>query len=139
MPKHSGEAIDKHIGERIKLHRSFRGLNQKDLAVALGVTPQQIQKYESGDNRVSAGQLFRLALVLRVEMSAFFEGWRSEPEGMAEEGTFERDVPFDAYGRALNNLVSRISGVDARQSLLLVAKSYASYEADLAIARTAAA
>lgn len=127
MPKRSGEAIDKHIGARIKLRRSFRGLNLKNLGDALGVSTQQVQKYEAGDNRIAAGQLFQLSRLLGVEVAYFFEGWDPGDGGMAEVTT-EGDAPFDAFGRMLNNTVSQIKKLEARQALLHCARAFASYE-----------
>ena len=135
MPKRSGEAIDRFIGARIKLRRSFRGLNLKDLGDALEVSTQQVQKYEAGDNRISAGQLYILARVLGVELAFFFDGWQDYPEdGSRLRGAQESDVPFDAYGRSLNNEVSKIASDDARQALLQIARAFVSAEAESASA-----
>lgn len=66
-------AINKHVGGRVKLRRNLLGLSQQELGTALGLTFQQIQKYEKGMNRVSAGTLFTLSKVLAVPVSYFFE------------------------------------------------------------------
>ena len=65
--------MDVHVGQRIKVRRSLLGLSQEKLAEAVGVTFQQIQKYERGTNRVSAGRLFELSKVLDVPVNFFFE------------------------------------------------------------------
>jgi DNA-binding XRE family transcriptional regulator len=68
------QAVDRHVADRIRQKRIEIGMTQETLADALGVTFQQVQKYEKGTNRVSAGRLFRIANLLEVEVSYFFEG-----------------------------------------------------------------
>jgi transcriptional regulator with XRE-family HTH domain len=66
--------IDQHVGERIRLRRAELGLTQEQLAEALEVSYQQIQKYETGANRISASRIFQMARRLDVELGYFFEG-----------------------------------------------------------------
>jgi transcriptional regulator with XRE-family HTH domain len=66
--------IDQHVGERIRARRTELGLTQEQLAEALNVSYQQVQKYETGANRISAGRIFELARKLRVDVGYFFEG-----------------------------------------------------------------
>jgi len=66
--------IDQHVGERIRLRRTERGLTQEQLAAALDVSYQQVQKYETGANRISAGRIYQLARKLDVEVGYFFDG-----------------------------------------------------------------
>jgi transcriptional regulator with XRE-family HTH domain len=66
--------IDQHVGERIRLRRTELGLTQEQLADALDVSYQQIQKYETGANRISAGGLFEISHKLLVDVSYFFDG-----------------------------------------------------------------
>jgi transcriptional regulator with XRE-family HTH domain len=66
--------IDGHVGSRIRLRRSLLGLSQTKLGDAMGVTFQQVQKYERGANRISASKLYTLSCVLNVPISFFFEG-----------------------------------------------------------------
>jgi transcriptional regulator with XRE-family HTH domain len=66
--------IDQHVGERIRARRTELGLTQEQLAEALTVSYQQVQKYETGANRISAGRIFELARKLRVDISYFFQG-----------------------------------------------------------------
>jgi transcriptional regulator with XRE-family HTH domain len=65
--------IDVHVGSRIRLRRSIAGLSQEQLADGLGLTFQQVQKYEKGINRVSASRLQHISEVLEVPISFFFE------------------------------------------------------------------
>ncbi|WP_366941783.1 helix-turn-helix domain-containing protein [Asticcacaulis sp.] len=67
-------AIESHVAGRIRLRRGLRGMSQSDLARALGITFQQVQKYERGSNRVSVGKLYRLADILDVPLVFFFDG-----------------------------------------------------------------
>lgn len=71
--------IDVHVGSRIRLRRTLLGMSQERLGDALGLTFQQVQKYERGVNRVGASRLFDISRVLDVPISFFFEDM---PEGM---------------------------------------------------------
>jgi transcriptional regulator with XRE-family HTH domain len=66
--------VDVAVGRNVRLWRIARGLSQADLAKRLGITFQQVQKYEIGANRMSTGRLVKAAAILGVPMSAFFEG-----------------------------------------------------------------
>lgn len=72
-------AIDAHVGKRIRLRRAALGFSQEKLADALGLTFQQVQKYEKGTNRVGASRLFDLARVLEVPIGYFFEELTPSP------------------------------------------------------------
>ena len=80
-------AVDKHVGELVRVRRVALGLSQSDLAKALGLTFQQVQKYEKGTNRISASKLFDTATFLKVPISFFFEGLpEAGTEGAVETG-----------------------------------------------------
>lgn len=85
-------AVDASVGRRIRLRRTTLGLSQEKLAEALGLTFQQVQKYEKGANRVGASRLFDLARVLQVPVEYFFEDLEPHPSATkaAEPGV---DVP----------------------------------------------
>jgi len=68
------DPIDVHVGSRIRNRRLFLGMNQDSLAKAIGLTFQQVQKYEGGSNRVSASRLKAVAEILAVPVSYFYEG-----------------------------------------------------------------
>ena len=68
------DPIDAHLGARLCLRRRLRGLSQTDLATAMGVTYQQVQKYERGANRMAAATLYRAAEALDVPIGFFFDG-----------------------------------------------------------------
>jgi transcriptional regulator with XRE-family HTH domain len=70
----AGRAVDRHVGSRIRLRRQLIGVTQEQLGAALGLTFQQVQKYERGVNRVSAGTLYLTAQALDVPVAFFFDG-----------------------------------------------------------------
>ena len=72
--------VDAHVGSRIRLRRKLLGLSQQQLAEQLGLTFQQVQKYERGVNRVSASKLYETAQVLGAPVTHFFEGLDGEPQ-----------------------------------------------------------
>ncbi len=71
--------IDGYVGQRLRAFRLYRGWTQGELGGKAGVSYQQVQKYELGRNRISAGMLWRLATVLGVGISAFYEGVEERP------------------------------------------------------------
>jgi transcriptional regulator with XRE-family HTH domain len=85
--------IDAHVGERIRRRRAEAGLTQEQLASALGISYQQIQKYETGANRVSAGRMLEIARELGVEVGDFFEGLEGAVPGPPlEHGGHQRSA-----------------------------------------------
>jgi len=80
------DPVDIEVGHRIRIERLARGLSQTALANQLGVTFQQVQKYEKGVNRVGAGRLTKIAEVLGIEVSQFFGGKELAGVGDAKEG-----------------------------------------------------
>ncbi len=83
--------VDEHIGRRIQLRRNMLGLSQKDLADACGVTFQQVQKYETASNRVSASRLFDIGRVMDTPVSFFFMGL---PGNLPDENKTTRSQPI---------------------------------------------
>lgn len=76
MNERSPTPLDREIGRRIRRQRLSANVSQEQLAKDIGVTFQQVQKYENGTNRIAASRLHRVACALGVEMSAFFDGLR---------------------------------------------------------------
>ena len=68
------DLIDKHVGQRVRDRRRSLELSQQDIAHLLGISYQQVQKYECGLNRISAGRLFMLGHIMRIPVSYFYEG-----------------------------------------------------------------
>ena len=113
--------VDEHVGDQIRKRRTMLGLTQDQLAQALGISYQQVQKYETGTNRVSAGRLFDIARVLDSGVSSFFEGIepdREEHDDATDRGnraTIELVRNFQAINdpqvrKAISSLVKSLSG-----------------------------
>ena len=95
------DPIDIHVGKRVKLRRTLLHISQELLASDIGVTFQQVQKYESGHNRVSASRLYDISRVLNCAISYFFEdigpettGERATPAARGDEGLAEDAQAF---------------------------------------------
>ena len=128
----SPNRVDLHVGRRIRLRRRTIGLSQERLAEALGLTFQQVQKYERGVNRVSASKLYEIARILRAPITSFFEGL-AEPETLdravvRENGgaDFVYDLVMTQEGLELAALFPK---VDRRHRRLLVEMARALSEA----------
>jgi len=74
MATRKPDPVDIEVGQRIKIQRLAAGLSQTELGESIGVTFQQVQKYEKGANRVGAGRLTQIARVLNIPVNTFFEG-----------------------------------------------------------------
>lgn len=107
--------IDKLIGVQIRLRRSAIGLSQEALAAAIGVTFQQIQKYEKGVNRVSAATLVRMAEALEVDVSSLMPRGRTEKE--------RPEAGFDTVA-ALSQPISRLND-QGKEVLVVLARALA--------------
>ena len=75
--------VDVHVGARVRQRRTLLGMNQTILGLALGMSYQQVQKYESGKNRISSSRLFKLSQVLDVTVEYFFEDMPSDVAGIS--------------------------------------------------------
>jgi len=82
--------IDIHVGSRLRMRRTLLGLSQEKLGEAVGITFQQLQKYERGANRISASRLYHLSQVLDVPIGYFFEEMTAVGEPAAEGATMVR-------------------------------------------------
>ena len=74
MTKKTPNPIDKHVGSRVRMRRMMVGMSQEKLGDALGLTFQQVQKYEKGTNRIGASRLQQISSILQVPVAFFFEG-----------------------------------------------------------------
>lgn len=111
--------VDRHVGRRVCEKRIALGYNQTDLGQALGVTFQQVQKYEKGANRISASKLWDIARFFRVDIGYFFEGLTASQPGMAEPEAeaFVHDFPATRQTIEIGRLAPRLS---SRQQKLVV-------------------
>ncbi len=89
----SPNPVDIHVGSRVRMRRLMLDLNQTQLADALGVTFQQVQKYEKGVNRISASRLQHISHILQVPIPFFFEGLPAVTKGSEKAS----DAPFPTY------------------------------------------
>ncbi len=106
--------VDLYVGSRVRLRRTLRGMSQQRLAEALGLTFQQIQKYERGVNRIGSSRLFELSEVLDVPPSFFFDGAPSQTEGaVAVPGMAEpQPEPYEARQFARREILELVRAYD---------------------------
>lgn len=124
--------IDIHVGSRIRLRRTMLGMSQEKLGESLGITFQQIQKYEKGTNRVGASRLQNISSILNVPVSFFFEDAPGEPAGggpagMAEASSSNYVVDFlsSSEGLQLNRAFVKISDPKVRRRVVDLVKALA--------------
>lgn len=127
--------IDIHVGSRVRLRRTMLGKSQEKLGNALGITFQQIQKYEKGANRIGASRLQQIANVLTVPVAFFFEDAPSGTQsttGMAEENstTYVVDFLSSSEGLQLNRAFVKISDPKVRRKIVDLVKSLAEDDPD---------
>jgi transcriptional regulator with XRE-family HTH domain len=92
VAKKAPNPIDKHVGSRVRMRRMMLAMSQEKLGDALGLTFQQVQKYEKGTNRIGASRLQQISQILQVPVSFFFEG---APASGPEQAV--KDAPSPAY------------------------------------------
>ncbi|MEX4006475.1 helix-turn-helix domain-containing protein [Neoaquamicrobium sediminum] len=124
--------IDIHVGGRIRLRRNMLGLSQEKLGESLGITFQQIQKYEKGTNRVGASRLQAIASILEVPVAFFFEDAPGGPGagGLSEESqtTYVVDFLSSTEGLRLNRAFVRISDPKVRTKIIDLVRALADEE-----------
>ena len=115
--------IDKHVGSRVRMRRQMLKMSQEKLGNAVGLTFQQIQKYEKGANRIGASRLQQLAEVLSVPVPFFFEGApqssaRPQIVGEAPSPTYLTEFLATSDGLALVDAFSRIQDISLKRSIV---------------------
>jgi transcriptional regulator with XRE-family HTH domain len=129
--------IDEHVGTRIRMRRLMLNMSQTEIAAALGLTFQQVQKYEKGASRIGASRLQRLCQVLQVPVAFFFEGapralGLPEPtEAGAESPTYVSDFLATSDGIALVKAFMFIRDAKVRRAIVALVQEVAS-EPDIA-------
>lgn len=124
MAKKAPNPTDKHVGARVRMRRMMLGMSQEKLGDALGLTFQQVQKYEKGANRIGASRLQQIAHILQVPVSFFFDGAPSVPglqtEGMAEAPSpaYVSDFLATSDGLALTKAFMRIKDAKLRRRIV---------------------
>jgi transcriptional regulator with XRE-family HTH domain len=118
IPTRAAQKMDDHVGARIRLRRTLLGLTQEQLAASLNISYQQIQKYETGANRISAGRLFEIAQRLSVDIAYFFDG--------LEMSVTPQHLPHGGHNRVAIELVRNFMEIgddDLRTALANLVKT----------------
>jgi transcriptional regulator with XRE-family HTH domain len=123
MAKKAPNPIDKHVGSRVRMRRMMLSMSQEKLGDALGLTFQQVQKYEKGTNRIGASRLQQISHILQVPVSFFFEGapnLSGRPEGMGEAPSpaYVSDFLATSDGLALTKAFMRIKDSKLRRRIV---------------------
>lgn len=131
MNRKAPNPIDIHVGSRIRLRRVLIGMSQEKLGDQLGITFQQVQKYEKGTNRVGASRLYRISQVLGVPVSFFFDdiaGQAPAESGFGETKSERYVVDFisSAEGLQLNKAFLRISDPRVRRKVVELVQAVSS-------------
>jgi transcriptional regulator with XRE-family HTH domain len=114
VSKKSPNPIDKHVGARVRLRRTPVGMSQERLGDALGLTFQQVQKYEKGTNRIGASRLHDIAAVLGVEVEFFFQGLEARPDADPARASMNAFMALPESNRLMQNFV-RLQDEEARR------------------------
>jgi transcriptional regulator with XRE-family HTH domain len=123
MAKKAPNPIDKHVGSRVRMRRMMLSMSQEKLGDALGLTFQQVQKYEKGTNRIGASRLQQISQILQVPVAFFFEGAPNIPS----QGDGMKEAPSPAYvsdflatseGLALTKAFMRIKEAKLRRRIV---------------------
>jgi transcriptional regulator with XRE-family HTH domain len=131
MSARSPNPVDGHVGSRVRMRRLMLEMSQEKLGNELGLTFQQVQKYEKGTNRIGAGRLHQLSYILDVPVSFFFEG-APRPAGLPSRN--RRDAPSPDYmtaflatanGQALVKAFMRIKRTTVRRSIVRLLEAIA--------------
>jgi transcriptional regulator with XRE-family HTH domain len=117
--------VDTHVGRQMRARRELRGLPQKELARQLNISFQQVQKYESGANRISASKMWQLCEVLEVAPGYFFEGLEGKKRG--KSGDASLSLPQDGRSARqvldLNQAFKQIDDTRVRRQVVQLVKS----------------
>ena len=134
MAKKAPNPIDKHVGSRVRMRRMMLSMSQEKLGDALGLTFQQVQKYEKGTNRIGASRLQQISNILQVPVAFFFEG---APE-LAGGRPIGKDAPSPTYvadflatsdGLALTKAFMRIGDPKLRRRIVDLVQQIAGEDA----------
>ena len=115
--------IDKHVGSRVRMRRMMLGMSQSTLGDGLGITFQQVQKYEKGTNRMGASRLQHISHILQIPLPFFFEGapqhtGQSNGNGEAPSPAYVAEFLASSDGLALTNAFMRIEEPRMRRCIV---------------------
>jgi transcriptional regulator with XRE-family HTH domain len=138
MAKKAPNPIDKHVGSRVRMRRMMLGMSQEKLGDALGLTFQQVQKYEKGTNRIGASRLQQISQILQVPVAFFFEGAPvvagefAAVAGMAEAPSpaYVSDFLATSDGLSLTKAFMRIKDVKLRRRIVDLVQQIAGDEGE---------
>jgi transcriptional regulator with XRE-family HTH domain len=119
MAKKAPNPIDKHVGSRVRMRRMMLGMSQEKLGDALGLTFQQVQKYEKGTNRIGASRLQQISHILQVPVSFFFEGAPSTA-APGHHGGGMAEAPSPAY---VSDFLATSDGLSLTKSFMRIKNS----------------
>ena len=131
VPKKQANPIDAQVGNRVRIRRMLIGMSQEKLGDLLGLTFQQVQKYEKGVNRIGAGRLYEISRILGVPIDFFYEGVAAAQEGFAESKGAPPVMEFVSSGEGLQLSLAfmKIKDPKVRKRMLDLVKSLAEEEA----------
>lgn len=135
LPKKVPNPIDRHVGARVRMRRLLVSMSQERLGEALGITFQQIQKYEKGANRIGASRLQQISKILGVPVEFFFDGAPSGDVGLAvgfgelPQPSFVSDFMATSEGVQLTRAFVKISDVQVRRRLIDLVEALAANQA----------
>ncbi|MBK1868561.1 helix-turn-helix transcriptional regulator [Aestuariivirga sp. YIM B02566] len=133
MTKRDPNFVDRHVGNRVRMRRLLVGMSQEKLGELLGITFQQVQKYEKGSNRVSASRLYQISRVLGVNVQYFYDELKNDDDDTAG---FAESEGADAIAGALQSpdgvqiarIISETTDPDKRKLILNAVKLLADYK-----------
>ena len=130
MSRKSPNPIDAHVGARVRMRRVLISMSQEKLGERLGLTFQQVQKYEKGTNRIGASRLQQIARVLSVPVPFFFEGAPNPPgmphgNGPAPSPAYVTEFLATTDGLALSKAFSRIKSASLKRSIVRLVEELA--------------
>jgi transcriptional regulator with XRE-family HTH domain len=120
--------IDAQVGNRVRIRRMLIGMSQEKLGDLLGLTFQQVQKYEKGVNRIGAGRLFEIARILGVPIDFFYDGVASSAETLASAAPPVMEFVSSGEGLQLSLAFMKIKDPKVRKRVLDLVKSLADEE-----------
>jgi transcriptional regulator with XRE-family HTH domain len=133
MPKNGAHPTDKHVGSRVRMRRMMLHMSQANLGDALGLTFQQVQKYEEGANRISATRLQHISELLQVGVPFFFEGsphvsGEDHAQTGAQSPLYVADYLATSDGLHLTKAFMQIPSAQLRRSIVNLVESIAGPE-----------
>jgi len=131
VPKKQANPVDTRVGNRVRIRRMLIGMSQEKLGDLLGLTFQQVQKYEKGVNRIGAGRLYEISRILGVPIDFFYEGVSAALEGGVGESGAAPIMEFVSSGEGLQLSLAfmKIKDSKVRKRVLDLVKSLSNEEA----------